>query len=103
MKNSFNQRKPNLPKRLFWEYRFDSINWKREADSIIDRVIERGTVADWDELIRFYGMAKVLDTVKNKIRHLPDEVIADVCKYFSLKPRELSCYTGKQSKPRHWN
>ena len=35
--------KPNFPKRLFWEYNFEKIDWKKHAEAIIDRVIERGT------------------------------------------------------------
>lgn len=94
---------PNFPKRLFWEYRFDEINWKKEADAVIDRVIERGSRVEWDELIRFYGKRKVLYTIKYKITHLPDEIIKEVCAYFKLKQDDLLCYLRKQSRRGHWN
>lgn len=103
MKITPGDNKPNLPRRLFWEYRFDDINWVKEADSIIDRVIERGKETEWDELIRFYGRKKVFHSLKSKITHLPDEVIADVCRHFNLQPQELLCYIRKQSTPQRWN
>lgn len=95
--------KPNFPKRLFWEYNFEKIDWKKHAEAVIDRVIERGTAEQWNELVRFYGKRKVLNNIKNKITHLPDEIIQEVCQHFNLQPGELRCYIRKQSNRGHWN
>ncbi len=97
-----NYTRPNLKKRLFWEYDFEHINWQKEASGIIERVIERGTREEWDELVKFYGKEKVMAELKSDIRFLIDEVMKDACDYFKLKPEELLCYTWKQSHPRHW-
>lgn len=94
--------KPNLNRRLFWEYRYDEIEWQKEYSSVIERVIERGTYDEWSELIRFYGRDKVVSTLKRETNYLPDEVIVIVCEYFNLKPIELKCYGRKQSTPGHW-
>lgn len=94
--------RPNFSRRLFWEYRYDQIDWRLEYSMIIDRVIERGTHEEWEELVRFYGKELVIKTLKDETSYLPDEIIADVCGHFNLKPTELKCYTKKQSTPRHW-
>lgn len=94
--------RPRLHKRLFWEFRYDDINWQKEYAAIIERVIERGTEDEWKELIRFYGKEKVVNTLKNETNYLPDEIIEDVCRFFNLKPSQLKCYVRKQSRPRHW-
>lgn len=94
--------KPDLKKRLFWEYDYEHIDWQKEVVGIIERVIERGTHEEWDELVRFYGKQKVIAVLKNNIRFLPDEIIADACEYFQLKPDVLLCYTRKQLQKGHW-
>lgn len=94
--------KPNLKKRLFWEYDYEHINWQKEAVGIIERVIERGMKEEWDELIRFYSSSRVIAVLKNDIKFLPDEVIKDACDYFQLKQDDLLCYTGKRLQMRHW-
>jgi hypothetical protein len=94
--------KPNLPKRLFWEFKYEDIDWHKEYAAVIERVIERGTESEWSQLINFYGKDKVVNTLKNETNYLPDEIIDDVCKYFSLSKTQLKCYTRKQSLPRHW-
>lgn len=94
--------RPNLPKRLFWEFRYEDIDWEKEYAVIIQRIIERGTTQEWEELVRFYGKDKVVSTLKYETNYLPDEIIEDVCRYFGLKPSQLKCYLRKQSLPRHW-
>jgi hypothetical protein len=96
------ENKPNLKKRLFWEYDFDHIDWQQEVSGIIARVIERGTHDEWDELVKYYKKANVIGSLKNDIVFLPDEIIEDVCQYFKLKPNDLLWYTKKQSQKRHW-
>ncbi|CAN5517518.1 hypothetical protein BH10BAC4_BH10BAC4_23570 [soil metagenome] len=94
--------KPNLPRRLFWEFRYDAMDWLKESAAVIERVIERGTELEWKELIRFYGREKVVNTLKHETNYLPDEIIQDVSRYFNLNPTELKCFIRKQSLPRHW-
>lgn len=97
-----NNATPNLKKRLFWEYDYDHINWQKESVGIIERVIERGTHEEWDELVKFYGKQQVVDTLKNEIGFLPDEIITDACGYFKLNPDGLQCYTRKLLQKAHW-
>lgn len=94
--------KPNFPRRFFWEFDYDNIDWQKGYVTIIQRIIERGGKERWPELVRFYGKDKVVDTLKNEINFLPDEIIEDASKYFNLKKQELKCYIRKQSQPIPW-
>jgi hypothetical protein len=94
--------KPDLPARLFWDFRYDDIDWKAEYLTVITRVIERGNAAQWIEMIRFYGEPAVIHALQHDIAFLADYAIEEVCKYFPLRKEELLCYTRKQSKPQHW-
>jgi len=58
--------RPDLNRRLFWDVRYDEIEWNKEYRFIISRVNERGNDEEWEELIRFYDMDKVLHTLKHE-------------------------------------
>lgn len=94
--------KPNLHKRLFWDWRYDAIDWQKLYPSVIARVIERGTNEEWEELIRFYGKPVIISALKTDIKFLPDYTIEAVCKYFNLQKEELACYVRKQLRKGQW-
>ena len=95
--------KPDLPKRLFWEFRYEEMNWREDYVTVIERVIERGNTKEWTEMVRFYGEEKIIHALRNEINYLADTAIHDACTYFRLRKEELSCYIRKQSRPRHWH
>jgi hypothetical protein len=97
-----NGQKPDLPKRLFWDWNYDKIDWQKHYLAVIDRVIERGSKEEWNEVVHFYGESRVNNALKKEIKYLPDYIIDDVCGYFKLKKEELACYARKQSRPGHW-
>ena len=96
------QDKPNLPKRLFWEFKYDDIDWRDAYQEVMIRVFEWGSPEEWEEMIRFYGKEKVIKILKTEIKFLADYAIEKVCNYFSLHKEELLCYISKQSKVGHW-
>jgi hypothetical protein len=87
---------------LFWEFRYDDIEWRKEYLTVIARVIERDNPQEWVEMIKFYGEAKVIYALKKEIKFLADYAIEDVCTYFPISKEELLCYTCKLSRPGHW-
>lgn len=94
--------KPNLPKWLFWDVRYDEMDWQWSRQYVITRVLDRGNDADLDELVRFYGRLRVLHILKKKPIYLMDHSIQRACTYFKVKPEELECYMRKRSRPGHW-
>lgn len=96
------RQRPNLPKRLFWDWNYDKIDWEKHYLAVIDRVIERGNKEEWKEMINFYGESNVINSLKTEIKYLPDYIIYDVCGYFNLKMDELACCERKQKRRGHW-
>lgn len=47
---------PNIRKILFWDTDFDKIDWGRYSKAVIQRVFERGSDSEKEEIIRFYGI-----------------------------------------------
>lgn len=58
-----------LRKSLFWDTDFDRIDWEKQYIAVIERVFERGSEIEKNEIIRFYGSQKVnevLDSITRK-------------------------------------
>lgn len=94
--------KPNLDKRLFWDWRYDAIDWQATYLSVIARVIERGTDEEIEELMRFYGSAKINNALLNEIVYLPDYAIDKAAQYFALVKEDLLCYKRKKLRKGYW-
>jgi hypothetical protein len=97
-----NVKRPNLPRVLFWDLDFDKIDWKRSYRMVMERVLDKGNTAEWEEMIRFYGEINVIKALKNDITYLSDMTADAVCTYFQLSKQELKCYLKKQLNKGHW-
>lgn len=94
--------RPNFPKRFFWEFKYEKIDWRKEYPMIIERILTRGHEEEWKELVRFYGIEKVVHTLRHEVLDMPYEILETVCRYFQINPLETKCYIRKQSRQRHW-
>ena len=63
-----NASNPVIRKHLLWEYDWEDIDFSRMATVVIERVIERGNPSEWQEIVNFYGVKKILDTVDKSTR-----------------------------------
>jgi len=95
-------RRPDLPKVLFWDFDFEKLDWNRSYKTVIERVFDKGSSKDWEEMIRFYGRENVVKALKQDITYLSDMTMEAVCKYFQLSKEKLRCYTKKQLHQGHW-
>lgn len=48
---------PNIRRILFWDTDFDAINWGKHKQSVIQRVLERGSNEEMEEIKRFYNLS----------------------------------------------
>ena len=62
------KKNPSIRKHLLWEYNWEEIDFPKLATVVIERVIERGNITDWKEIIRFYGKAKIRTIAKKSTR-----------------------------------
>jgi antitoxin HigA-1 len=53
---------------LFWDTRFDLIDWEKNKAAIIKRVFERGNDAEKQAIINYYGQT-VIDSALGKNEH----------------------------------
>jgi addiction module HigA family antidote len=50
-------RSPHIRKILFWDTDFDKINWGKYKKAVIQRVLERGSEEEINEIKQFYGLS----------------------------------------------
>lgn len=58
-----------LSKGLFWDTRIEKINWMRNKEWVIQRVLEYGNSVEINEIIKFYGkdaIKQVFPNIKSK-------------------------------------
>ena len=59
---------PILRKHLLWEYDWGNLDFSRLATVVIERVIERGNPFEWQEIVNFYGVEKILSVAEKSTR-----------------------------------
>ena len=59
---------PAIRPHLLWEYAWDTIDFSQMATVVIERVIERGNLSEWQEIVNFYGCKKILDVAEKSTR-----------------------------------
>lgn len=55
--------KPNIPPRLLWEFDYENFDFKRSYKIVIERILERGNLENWREMIKFYSKSQILETI----------------------------------------
>jgi hypothetical protein len=92
----------NLPKHLFWDVDYHSIDTEKHYPYIVERVLSVGSWENFKALIDIYGKQKVGE-IAMRLRYLDKKSLAFCSAYFDLKIEQFRCYTYKQSRKVHWN
>ena len=56
--------KPNIPGNFLWEYDLETFNYDKSYKIVIERVLERGNLEEWREILNYYGEQKILNTIE---------------------------------------
>ena len=94
--------KPLLSKQAFWDVNMDSIDYRKNAVHVVEKVIERGKAEDFNNLLKFYGFEKVKELALQAL-WLSDISINFCCTLFKVKPTDFKCYEKKQLNWQHWD
>lgn len=95
-------RKPSLNPRIFWDIRFDELDYDKYANFIIERVFERGDVEDIRQTRRFYGDEKV-KTALTTAKWLSSATLSLAKAVLGNENNDYRCYILKQSNPTHFD
>lgn len=49
---------------LLWEYDLDTFNYEKSYKIVIERVLERGNLAEWREMVGLFTKEQILETIE---------------------------------------
>ncbi len=92
----------DLPNYLFWDIDLTSLDFKKNARFIIQRVIQKGSLNEWRSIKEFYG----IDFIKQEIlmmRNLDIKTLQFFSTYFGIDKINFRCSSIQQSTHQHFN
>lgn len=89
---------PIFDKRIFWDVNFESLDYDKKANFIIERVFERGDVEDIRNCRRYYGDEKITAVLLNA-KYLPERRMHLASAIINKSITEFRCYTLQQLTP----
>ncbi len=92
---------PNLRQSLFWDIDYEGIQWVKNYRFVIERVLERGTFDEWQEIKRYYGLEKIKEAAL-QARWLDNTTLSFYSNYFHIPKDQFRCYALKSLNPAPW-
>lgn len=92
------KKKMILRKTLFWDVNQAELNSHISKSLIIERVLTRGNLDEFKQLIHFYSIEELTQTVQ-KIGSLDGRTLNFIAEYLNLSKRDFLCYKKKLSNP----
>lgn len=92
----------NFSNNLFWDINPNDVDMEEHASFIVQRVLEYGTTEDWNYILSYYGLTRIL-SLALQFRSLDPKALAFLS-VISKTPREnFRCYTTRRLNQQHWN
>jgi hypothetical protein len=95
-------KKINLRDTLFWDVSPATLDPVTSKMLIMERVLTRGNMAEFKQLIRFYPSQELCQTVI-KIGYLDERTLNFISDYLNIPKQDFLCYKKKLLNPMHWN
>lgn len=94
-------KQPNFSQHLFWDVDVSKLDFDKSTRYIIERVVTRGALPDWYQLLNYYGKEKIKDTC-SKLKYLDNITLSFLSCFFNLPKENFRCYKLKQSTQELW-
>ncbi|MFN0036924.1 MAG: DUF6922 domain-containing protein [Saprospiraceae bacterium] len=92
------KRTPELDYGLFWDTDAAAIDWEKNARWVITRVLSRGNLPDFQELVLYYGLERI-KTELLQVRFLDKKTLSFAAALFQVPKEKFRCYILRQSSP----
>lgn len=83
---------PNISVALLWDIDLDKFDFINGYKTVIERVAERGTAKEWNEINRFYGEWQVRYTLMNEATFWFEETMDRVREKLGCPREHMYCY-----------
>jgi hypothetical protein len=91
----------NLSKEIFWDVDFQTIDYVKNQDWVICRVLDRGTLKDWFQIKEHYGINKIL-SVAQDAKYLSKKTIYFLSAIYNIPLTHFRCYNLMQFQQEQW-
>lgn len=86
---------------IFWDVDPDTIDFEKNYQWVVCRVLDRGTLEDWHELKRNYGVKRIIEAA-TKARYLSKKTVYWLHEIFNIPLTDFRCYNLMQSSQEPW-
>jgi len=87
---------------LFWDANVQTLDLQKHKTQVIERILMRGRLEEYRDMMKFYGSDTVRDVVLNA-RYLDKYTMAFCSTIFDIPLNEFRCYKLAQLNPGHWD
>ncbi|MCX6327280.1 MAG: hypothetical protein NT144_11625 [Bacteroidia bacterium] len=87
---------------LFWDVDPVKLDARTSKTLIVERVLTRGNMEEFKQLIRFYPLLELSQTVV-KIGYLDKRTLNFISGYLNIPKQDFLCYKKKLSNHMYWN
>jgi plasmid maintenance system antidote protein VapI len=87
-----------IKKHLFWDVRFENLDFVKRKRFIIERVFERGNEAEILEIIRFYGREECEKTIAGA-KVLLFTAVENAVRYLNMDRSDIKCTRNSNGPP----
>ena len=90
-----------LSKHLFWDIDPNVLEWERSKKTIIERVIERGSLEEWVCIVKVYTLEGIVNTAKT-FRSMSSIDLNFIATISNTPKEEFRCYNTRLLTGQHW-
>ena len=90
-----------LSKHLFWDIDPNLLEWERSKKTIIERVIERGSLEEWVCIVKVYTLEGIVNTAKT-FRSMSPIDLNFIATISNTPKEEFRCYNTRLLTGQHW-
>lgn len=87
---------------LFWDINSNDIDIEEHATFIVQRVLEYGLIEDWNYILSYYGISRIL-SMALQYRSLDPKALSFISAITKTPKENFRCYTTIQLNQQHWN
>ena len=80
---------------IFWDVDRETIDLAKNAPFIVQRVLEYGQIGDWNNLLGYYGLGKIVGIAK-QLRTLDPKALAFLSTISDTPKEHFRCYNTRQ-------
>lgn len=91
-----------LSKEIFWDVDISTLNFDVNGAFILERVITRGTIEDFKEIVSYYDK-NTLKKIALVVKNLDKKSLNFISFFLDIPKERFKCYSQIQSLETHWN